>query len=77
LLKHHLPATLHHFIHDAETPPFSTLDFLPIQKHQLSAVLHISNSSISLCCWNTPPSTIIRQQAPTLPNGSSNSRTVT
>jgi hypothetical protein len=25
LLKHHLPATFHHFIHDAETPSFSTL----------------------------------------------------
>jgi hypothetical protein len=25
LLKHLLPATLHHFIHDAETPSFSTL----------------------------------------------------
>jgi hypothetical protein len=25
LLKHLLPATFHHFIHDAETPPFSTL----------------------------------------------------
>jgi hypothetical protein len=25
LLKHHFPATFHHFIHDAETPSFSTL----------------------------------------------------
>jgi hypothetical protein len=25
LLKHLLPATLHHFIHDAETPSFNTI----------------------------------------------------
>jgi hypothetical protein len=53
----------------------STLfDFLPILKHQLSAVLHLQQLFRSSLLPKHPPFTIIRQQAFTPSNVSSNSR---
>jgi hypothetical protein len=49
LLKHHLPATFHHSSMMLKHHRSAPSDFLPILKHQLSAVLH-SNNSIFLCC---------------------------
>jgi hypothetical protein len=56
----------------------STLfDFLPILKHQLSVVLHLQQLFRSSLLLKHPPFTIIRQQAFTLSNVSSNSRLLT
>jgi hypothetical protein len=53
----------------------STLfDFLPILKHQLSAVLHLQQLFRSSLLLKHPPFTIVRQQDFTLSNVSSNSR---
>jgi hypothetical protein len=41
LLKHHLPATLHHSFMMLKHHRSTLFDFLPILKHQLSAVLHL------------------------------------
>jgi hypothetical protein len=41
LLKHHLPATLHHSSMMLKHHRSAPSDFLPILKHQLSAVLHL------------------------------------
>jgi hypothetical protein len=41
LLKHHLPATLHHSFTMLKHHRSAPFDFLPILKHQLSAVLHL------------------------------------
>jgi hypothetical protein len=53
----------------------STLfDFLPIPKHQSSTVLHLQQLFRSSLLLKHPPFTIVRQQAFTLSNVSSNSR---
>jgi hypothetical protein len=61
LLKHHLPATLHHSFTMLKHHRSAPFDFLQMPQHQLSAVLRLQYLFHLSLLLKHPPSTIVRQ----------------